>query len=147
MRQNVPPDPRLPNLLTGQPAVADIDRPKKHPDTVGPTEADPYVIWKSAPLGLSTREDGAIGPVPYRRAGGHTGSRGTLEIAGHGIALGAAGASSSSDVVPTLIDLLGEGMPVGLSGTSAAAKVKNLSLDESSVARSEAADPLAARDG
>jgi predicted AlkP superfamily phosphohydrolase/phosphomutase len=112
------------NLLTGQPAVAEIHRPKKDPDTVGPTEADLYVIWKSAPLGLSTGEYGEIGPVPYRRTGGHTGSRGFLHIAGDGIAPGAAGALSSFDVVPTLIDLLGEGMPVGLSGTSAAAKVR-----------------------
>jgi hypothetical protein len=112
------------NLLTGQPAVAEIHRPKKDPDTVGPSEADLYVIWKSAPLGFSTREYGEIGPVPYRRTGGHTGSRGFLYIAGDGIAPGAAGAISSFDVVPTVIDLLGEGMPVGLSGTSAAAKVR-----------------------
>jgi predicted AlkP superfamily phosphohydrolase/phosphomutase len=110
------------NLLTGQPAVAEIHRPKKDPGAVGPSEADLYVVWKSAPLGLSTRH-GNIGPVPYRRTGGHTGSRGFLYLRGEGISPGEDGALSSFDVIPTVVDLLGEAGPVGMSGMSAVAKL------------------------
>jgi hypothetical protein len=110
------------NLLTGQPAVAEIHRPKKDPSTVGRSEADLYIVWKSAPLGLKTPH-GNIGPVPYRRTGGHTGSRGFLYMAGEGIAPGEGGALSSFDVMPTVVDLLGEARPAGMSGVSAAAKL------------------------
>jgi predicted AlkP superfamily phosphohydrolase/phosphomutase len=111
------------DLLTGQPAVAEIHRPKRDPHAVGPSEADLYVVWKSAPLGFTTPRHGNIGPVPYRRTGGHTGSRGFLYMAGAGIAPGEAGAISSFDVIPTVVDLLGEARPAGMSGVSAAARL------------------------
>jgi predicted AlkP superfamily phosphohydrolase/phosphomutase len=111
------------NLLTGQPAVAEIHRPKKDPHAIGPSEADLYIVWKSAPLGLTTPRHGNIGPVPFRRTGGHTGSRGFLYMAGEGIAPGEGRAMSSFDVIPTVVDLLGEARPAGMSGVSAAAKL------------------------
>jgi hypothetical protein len=109
------------SLLTGEEVADAIHWPKRDPGTVGPTEADLYVIWKSAPLGFSTPGLGDIGPLPFRRTGGHTGERGFLCLAGDGIVPGAAGTISSFDVVPTVIDLLGEARPAGLSGRSVAA--------------------------
>jgi predicted AlkP superfamily phosphohydrolase/phosphomutase len=106
------------NLLTGTHVVHEIHWPKRDPSAVGPSEADLYIIWKSLAAGFSTPGLGDIGPVPYRRTGGHSGSRGFLYVAGDGIVPYRAGVSSSFDVVPTIIDLLGERRPPGVSGTS-----------------------------
>jgi predicted AlkP superfamily phosphohydrolase/phosphomutase len=112
------------NLLTGEEVVDEVHWPKKsNPASVGLSEADLYVIWKSAPIGFSTPGFGEIGPVPYRRTGGHTGARGFLYLAGDGIAPGSAGVISSFDVVPTVIDLLGEARPPYISGRSVADKL------------------------
>jgi predicted AlkP superfamily phosphohydrolase/phosphomutase len=111
------------NLLSGDEVVEAIHRPKTDPAMVGPTEADLYVTWKGAPVGFATPGFGDIGPVPYRRTGGHTGERGFLYLAGNGIAAGSAGIISSFDVVPTIIDLLGETRPAGISGKSVAASL------------------------
>jgi len=108
------------NLLTGTDVVHEIHWPKKDPRAVGPSEADLYIVWKSLAAGFSTPGLGDIGPIPYRRTGGHSGSRGFLYIAGDGIVPGCAGLISSFDVVPTIIDLLGERRPPGVSGTSVA---------------------------
>ena len=114
------------NLLTGEDVVREIRRPKKDPLEVGGSEADLYVIWKSSPLGFSTPGFGNIGPIPYRRTGGHTGSHGFLYVAGDGIESAVGGMVSSFDVVPTVFDLLGEAQPVGLSGRSVAGQVNVL---------------------
>jgi predicted AlkP superfamily phosphohydrolase/phosphomutase len=110
------------NLLTGERAIAEVYQPKQDPFDVGASEADLYVIWQSAPSGLWTPGLGTIGPFPYRRTGGHTGSHGFLYVAGDDIAMGDAGVASSFDVVPTVIDMLGEIRPSGVSGRSLAAK-------------------------
>jgi predicted AlkP superfamily phosphohydrolase/phosphomutase len=112
------------NLLTGETAVADIHRPKKDPHAIGPTEADLYVIWKEAVVGLSTPGLGPIGPLPYRRTGGHTGDRGFLYVAGDGIGSGSLGQISSFDAIPTLIDLCGEVRPSRMSGASVASRTR-----------------------
>jgi predicted AlkP superfamily phosphohydrolase/phosphomutase len=106
------------NLLTGEPAIAEVIRPKHDPNEVGGSEADLYVIWRAAPLGLRCPTLGTIGPLPYRRTGGHTGERGFLYIAGEGIRAGERGHASTFDVVPTLLDLLGEARLPGISGSS-----------------------------
>jgi predicted AlkP superfamily phosphohydrolase/phosphomutase len=108
------------NLLTGEEVVENIHWPKKSAGAVGPSEADLYVIWKSAAVGLSTPGFGDIGPVPYRRTGGHTGARGFLYMSGEGITPTSTGVLSSFDVVPTIIDLLGEAKPAAISGRSIA---------------------------
>lgn len=108
------------NLLTGEKVVADIHWPKQDANDVSASEADLYVVWQGAPLGLLNPRFGSIGPVPYRRTGGHTGALGFLYIVGDGIAPGNGGLVSSFDVVPTIIDLLGEGRAPGISGRSLA---------------------------
>jgi predicted AlkP superfamily phosphohydrolase/phosphomutase len=108
------------NLLTGRKAVAKVHQPKLDPFDIGDTEADLYVIWHEAPAGFSTSEFGTIGPIPYRRTGGHTGSYGFMYVSGSGIAPYNGGIVSSFDVVPTIIDLLGERRPADISGRSLA---------------------------
>jgi predicted AlkP superfamily phosphohydrolase/phosphomutase len=106
------------NLLNGKRVASEIYCPKQNPHEVGPTEADVYIVWEGAPLGLSHPRLGSIGPVPYNRTGGHTGKRGFLTVVGSGIPKGHHGLVSSFDVVPTIIELLGESRPPGVSGRS-----------------------------
>ena len=111
---------RCRNLLTGEKAVAETYCPKGDPLQVGESEADLYVVWQTAPLGLSCPEVGDIGPLPYRRTGGHTGGPGFLYVSGNGILPGDRGLTSAFDVVPTIIELLGERPSPCVSGASLA---------------------------
>jgi arylsulfatase A-like enzyme len=53
-----------------------------------------------------------------RRTGGHTGGHGLLLVVGEGIEPGDGGVASTFDVTPTVIALLGQPVPAGLSGRS-----------------------------
>ncbi|HXU22342.1 MAG TPA: alkaline phosphatase family protein [Verrucomicrobiae bacterium] len=111
------------NLLTGEKVISGIYCPKEDPMKVGPTEADLYIVWESAPLGLRHPRLGSIGPVPYRRTGGHTGEYGFLFVEGFGVVPGDRGIASSFDVVPTVLDLLGEKPRSHISGKSLASSL------------------------
>jgi len=104
------------NLQTDAKVVREIYAPKKNFNDVGPTEADVYLIWEGAPLGFTSPRLGTVGPLPYRRTGGHTGQHGFLSILSDDLPAGHYGVASSFDVVPTLIHLLGETKRHGISG-------------------------------
>ncbi len=106
------------NLLNGKPVVSEAYCPKQNPHDVGPSEADVYIVWEGAPLGLSHPSLGKIGPLPYLRTGGHTGKYGFLSIVGDDIPAGQHGVVSSFDVVPTIIELLGQPRLPRVSGDS-----------------------------
>jgi predicted AlkP superfamily phosphohydrolase/phosphomutase len=107
------------NLRTGEPVVGGIERcGGRDPLTLGPTGADLIVAWRGAPLGFSHPQLGRIGPVPYRRTGGHTGDHGVAFISGRSIPMGDQGVRSTFDIVPTVIALLGEARMAPLSGKS-----------------------------
>lgn len=106
------------NLLNGKPVVSEAYCPKQNPHDVGPDEADVYIVWEGAPLGLCHPRLGNIGPLPYLRTGGHTGKYGLLNIIGGNVLAGQHGVASSFDVVPTLIELLGQPPLPGVSGDS-----------------------------
>lgn len=106
------------NLQTGKKVVQEMYAPKRNPLDVGPAEGDLYVIWEGAPLGLTHPRLGSIGPLPYLRTGGHTGKYGFLFVAGDDVPAGDYGVASSFDVVPTVIELLGENKRPGTSGKS-----------------------------
>ncbi len=112
------------DLLTGEKPIAAIHQPKRDPYAVGPSEADLYVIWEKGALGFSTPTLGSIGPVPFRRTGGHTGGYGFLFVTAEGVAPGSFGKMSSFDVFPTLLDLRGDGSPSLTRGTSYAARMR-----------------------
>ena len=106
------------NLSNGKPVVSEVYCPKQNPHEVGPSEADVYIVWEGAPLGLSHPRLGKIGPLPYLRTGGHTGKYGFLNIVGDNIPAGQHGVASSFDVVPTIIELLGQSPLPQVSGDS-----------------------------
>lgn len=104
---------------TGEPVVDHIERcGGGDPLALGPSESDLIIVWRGAALGFAHPALGAIGPLPFRRTGGHTGPYGMAYLAGDGIAAGDFGVRSSFDVVPTIVELLGEQVASGLSGHS-----------------------------
>jgi hypothetical protein len=105
--------------ITSKPVVAGFSEQHKAPFEVGSTESDLYVYWAGLPTGMVHPELGRIGPVPFRRTGGHSGPFGFLYCAHSSLRVGDLGDASSFDVVPTLIAILGENLSgVQMSGKS-----------------------------
>ena len=104
---------------TGDEVVERVERVTgRNPLTLGPTESDMVVVWKGTFWALEHPTLGRVGPVPLRRPGGHTGRYGMAYLSNIDQDTGDKGVRSSFDVVPTLIELLGEPIPEGLSGIS-----------------------------
>ena len=76
------------------------------PMAVTDTEADIIVLWQGSPLALQPLGADVIGPIAYRRPGGHTGGYGLSLWLGEDIVPGEYGLHSAFDVVPTLVDYL-----------------------------------------
>ncbi|HEY0164555.1 MAG TPA: hypothetical protein VGB39_04195 [Sphingomicrobium sp.] len=102
--------------ISGEPLVAEVVRAGKDPLTLAESEADMIILWNGAPLGLDHPRLGRIGPIPYRRTGGHTGGLGVAYFSDPD---GLAGLRSMSafDVVPTVLAMLGKPSP-GLTGVN-----------------------------
>jgi predicted AlkP superfamily phosphohydrolase/phosphomutase len=83
--------------VTADRVVDGFHEPERPPLARGTTEAD-------------------LGPIPYRRTGGHSGPRGFLYFAEPGIRAGERGTVSSFDVLPTIAAFLGEENTLGLCG-------------------------------
>ncbi len=104
---------------TGDKIVDHVERVAgRDPRTLGATESDIVVVWKGTFCALEHPTLGRVGPIPFRRPGGHTGRYGMAYLKNAGLEAGDMGVRSSFDLVPTLIDLLGEPLPEGLSGAS-----------------------------
>jgi predicted AlkP superfamily phosphohydrolase/phosphomutase len=107
---------------TGEGVVDHIDRAHRIQDRdplrLGATESDLCIVWKGCACAWDHPRYGRIGPAPFRRPGGHTGAWGMAYVRGNGVEPGDRGVRSSFDVVPTVIEMLGEAMPSGLSGSS-----------------------------
>ena len=107
-------DPR-----TGRPSVAAIERPgAADPLTIGSTGCDLVVVWNDSVNAIVHPDHGTIGPVPFRRTGGHSGRHGSLLLVGAGTLVGDVGLASAFDVAPTLLDLMGGRPPASISGQS-----------------------------
>ena len=104
------------DAITGESVIAKIIRHEGDPALVGPSQADLTIVWRGSALGLTHPTLGTIGPVPWRRTGGHSGAHGFLHVSGQDIPVGDAPRASSFDVVPTLIALTGATPPPNLSG-------------------------------
>lgn len=94
--------------ITSKPVVAGFSESSKPPLDVGPTESDLYVYWEGLALGFAHPELGRIGPVPFRRTGGHSGPFGFLYCVHSSLPAGNFGEASSFDVMPTLAAILRE---------------------------------------
>lgn len=104
---------------TGEGVVEAVEcRAVDDPLSLPASGADVYVTWKGAALAFDHPRLGRIGPIPYRRPGGHTGGFGMAYLRGAGLAPGDHGLRSAFDVVPTLWALLGEPAPPGIDGSS-----------------------------
>src|SRR5690606_11956787 len=104
---------------SGEPIVETVIRTaSKDAMRLPPSGADLTVIWRRATQAIRHPRLGEIGPVPYRRSGGHSGPEGMAYVRGAGIAPGDFGRRSSFDVVPTLIQLLGAPFDGRVSGRS-----------------------------
>jgi hypothetical protein len=105
--------------FSGENVVDDIEWPGRHkPLDLGASRADLIVNWKGSPLCLEHPALGRVGPVPFRRTGGHTGPYGMAYLKSDILAPGDYGIRSSFDVVPTLFALLNERLPDNISGQS-----------------------------
>jgi hypothetical protein len=107
-------DPR-----TGEPAVAAIEKPSAaNPMALASSESDLLVVWHGMAAAIEHPRLGLIGPVPFRRTGGHT-TRGIAYFAAPELEPGErGGVHPSIDVVPTIVQLLGAKPATRLSGKS-----------------------------
>jgi hypothetical protein len=105
--------------ISGESVVQEIEYPAtSDPMKMGPTESDLVILWRGAPMGLVHPQHGQIGPIPYRRTGGHAGGPGFAFVHAPAIQPGEYGTRSAYDVVPTFFQLLGLPACKGLSGVS-----------------------------
>ena len=104
---------------TGESVVDFVEYPA--PEAFGEltsTQSDLVVVWKGTVRSFEHPSLGRIGPVAYRRTGGHTGPFGMAYIRADGADAGDRGLRSAFDIVPTLIDLLGFPVDQRISGRS-----------------------------
>jgi predicted AlkP superfamily phosphohydrolase/phosphomutase len=107
-------DPR-----TGEPVVDHVARPgADDPLALSPTDADIVITWRGPACAFEHPALGIIGPLPFRRTGGHTGPYGFAYVAGEGIEAGDGGVRSAFDVTPTVAALLGLTPAAAIDGTS-----------------------------
>jgi hypothetical protein len=107
-------DPR-----TGAPLVASIERQDwSDAPRFGNTHADLTVAWGGPACAVAHPALGIIGPVPFKRTGGHTGPYGFAFVHSDGIEVGDGGIRSAFDVTPTIATLLDAAPHPGFDGTS-----------------------------
>jgi predicted AlkP superfamily phosphohydrolase/phosphomutase len=108
-------DPR-----TGEPVVADVERcaGSADPCTLGSSASDLVVVWNAGAVALDHPVHGVVGPLPYRRTGGHTGPFGFAFVDSPDVAPGDLGVASSFDVAPTLVELVAARAVAGISGSA-----------------------------
>ena len=105
--------------FSGECVIDDIEWPGYHdPLNVTASGADLKLNWRESPLCLEHPDLGRVGPVPFRRTGGHTGLYGMAYLKSDMLTPGDYGTRSSFDVVPTLFDLMNEQVPAKISGYS-----------------------------
>lgn len=107
-------DPR-----TGEPVVARVERPQvSDPRHLDNSDADLVIVWQGMSNAFDHPDHGLVGPVPFRRTGGHTGIHGMAYLAHTPLSVGDHGVRDSFDVVPTLADLMGSPLEAPVSGHS-----------------------------
>lgn len=105
--------------FSGRPVMRAFERCQPGGGTeLGGTEVDAIVTWTGTCSTFSHPTLGRLGPVPYRRSGGHSRTEGMAWVRARGLEAGDCGWRSSFDVVPTLVDLLGVEARPQLSGSS-----------------------------
>ena len=110
---------RVATRRTGAPLVASIERhARSDPLRLGATQADLTVAWGDPACALAHPEFGLVGPVPFKRTGGHTGPYGFAFVSADGIDIGDGGVRSAFDVTPTIATMLDPAPHPDLDGSS-----------------------------
>jgi len=106
---------------TGAGVVESVERPAGgDPLVLDSSLSDLVVVWSGCPVAFRHPRHGTLGPVPYRRTGGHTGPYGFASITGPGVEPGDLGITDALDVAPTVFELTEGRAPEGISGQSRA---------------------------
>jgi predicted AlkP superfamily phosphohydrolase/phosphomutase len=107
-------DPR-----TGRPVVRQVERPAagSDPRRLDTAQADLVVEWNACTAAFEHPTLGVVGPLPFRRTGGHTGPSGFAFVAGEGFEPVDLGVASSFDVAASIAGLLAGHAVDGLSGS------------------------------
>lgn len=96
------------DVRTGRPAVRHIERRRAgDPLSLDGADADLVIAWNPAIEAIEHPRLGAIGPLPYRRTGGHT-DHGFAWLCGAGVAPGDFGDQEALDLTATIRGLLGD---------------------------------------
>ncbi len=103
-------DPR-----SGCPAAARVTRPRAGDPLAPGSDADLVVEWAEAVDALDHPEVGVVGPYPYRRSASHS-PLGFMLATGPGVVGGDYGERPAHDLAPTILALLGRGVPAGVEG-------------------------------
>lgn len=94
--------------LTGEPVVKAFRRPvEADPMAAARSQCDLIVQWRTASVSVEHPVAGRIGPVPFRRTGGHTGDAGFAWLAGPGIDAVSGGRRDAFDLPATVGRLAG----------------------------------------
>ena len=103
--------------VSGKPVARHFERPAcTDPLRLAATEADLIIVWDNAPLGFVHPQVGRIGPIPYRRTGGHTGKHGFAYLTSPLIVASDRALASSYDVVSSIVSMLANDGDATLSG-------------------------------
>ena len=93
--------------LTGEEVVDHVEYPStSNPMELTDTEVDLVFVWKGTPTGFIHPKYGKIGPIPYRRTGGHTGGNGFAYVYGTKLGPQEYGTRSAYDVIPSILEIL-----------------------------------------
>jgi predicted AlkP superfamily phosphohydrolase/phosphomutase len=104
------------DVRTGEPVVAGVDRLRiDEPMAAGGPDADLQVRWAVASDAIEHPRVGRIGPVPFRRTGGHS-PAGFAMVAGPGIEPADLGRRAALDVPATILALLDRRIPAEFEG-------------------------------
>ena len=90
----------------------------REPLVLSGSEADLIIVWRGVVTALEHPRLGLVGPIPLHRTGGHTGGYGMAYVMAPGLDPGDRGVRSAFDVVPTIVELLGDRPPAYMSGKS-----------------------------
>lgn len=95
------------NPRTGNAAVSEVHRMRRHPLEQNGPDGDIVVEWSEPMDALAHPDVGMVGPLPYQRTGEHS-VNGFAFMAGPGIERSDLGRRSAFDLPPTVLSLLGK---------------------------------------
>ena len=105
--------------LDGNPVIQSIFTTDcADPMELDTSDADLMIDWKGINQGIFHPETGTIGPVPFRRTGGHLEKSGITYIYNTNTPDGYYGLRSAYDIVPTIFTMMEESIPTAICGTS-----------------------------